>query len=162
MADTSAPVLPPTVQPGPDALQFLVVRAADELYGLPGAAVREVARWREPTPVPGAPPVLPGIISQRGLVLPVVDLRLALGLAAAPPERASRLVVVHQDGTDLALFVDAVVDLAPLGVDELAHPPVGLDAGRARLLAAVARHGDTPLAVLNLAALITAVQEGLS
>lgn len=157
MSDAHSPVL--TVgQPGVDALDLLVVRAADELYGLPGAAVREVMRWRAPTPVPGAPPVIPGIVSQRGVVLPVVDLRLALGLAAAPPGRAARLVVVHHEGADMALFVDEVSDLVSLAAAERATPPAGLDPARARLLAAVARHSDRPLAILNLSALIGAVQ----
>jgi len=144
-----------------DSLDFLVVRAADELYGLPGASVREVMRWRAPTPVPGAPPVLPGIISQRGVVLPVVDLRLALGLPGAPPERSARLVIIQHEAGDLALFVDAVIDLVALAAAARAQPPAALDPARARLLAAVARYADHPLALLNLAALIAAVQEGL-
>jgi purine-binding chemotaxis protein CheW len=137
----------------------LVVRVADELFALPGAVVREVARWRAPTPVPGAPAVIAGIISQRGLVLPVIDLRIALGLAVAPPDRATRLVVAHHEAADVALLVDAVVDLAPLPA-ALDPPPPGLDPTRARLLSAVARYGDRPLAVLSLAALVAAVAEG--
>jgi purine-binding chemotaxis protein CheW len=99
-----------------------------------------------------------GIISQRGIVIPVVDLRLILGLPAAAPDRATRLVVAHHEATDLALLVDAVVDLAPLLAGHDA-PPAGLDPTRARLLVAVARYGDRPLAVLNLAALIAAVAD---
>ena len=148
-------------QAGAHSLDFLVVRAADELYGLPGASVREVMRWRAPTPVPGAPPVLPGIISQRGVVLPVVDLRLALGLPGAPPERSARLVIIQHEAGDLVLFVDAVIDLVALAAAARAQPPAALDPARARMLAAVARYADHPLALLNLAALIAAVQEGL-
>lgn len=161
MSDLPAPAPTHRDQAGADSLDFLVVRAADELYALPGATVREVMRWRAPTPVPGAPPVIPGIISQRGVVLPIVDLRLALGLAAAQPSRASRLVVAQHEATDMALFVDAVVDLVRLTAADRAAPPAGLDPGRARLLAAVARYGDSPLAILNVAALIAAVQEGV-
>ena len=118
-------------------------------------------RWRAPTPVPGAPPVLPGIISQRGVVLPVVDLRLALGLPGAPPERSARLVIIQHEAGDLVLFVDAVIDLVALAAAARAQPPAALDPARARMLAAVARYADHPLALLNLAALIAAVQEGL-
>lgn len=169
VAGGSRPALTPTVMtdaPTPslsspaDADAYLVVRAADELYALPGAAVREVARWRAATVVPGAPPMIPGIISQRGVVLPVVDLRLALGLAAAAPDRAARLVVIHYEGVDLALHVDAVLDLIELSAAERTPPPTGLDPVRARLLVAVARLDERPLALLNLATLIAAVQEG--
>lgn len=145
--------------PRADLDDALVVRAADELFALPGPAVREVARWRAPTPVPGAPEVIAGIVSQRGMVLPVVDLRVALGLPAAPPDRATRLVVIHYEAADLALLVDGVIDLTPLPA-ALDAPPNGLDPARARLLSAVARYDDRPLAVLNLAALIAAVADG--
>jgi purine-binding chemotaxis protein CheW len=138
--------------------EALVVRAANELFALPGTAVREVMRWRAPTPVPGAPEAIAGIISQRGMVLAVVDLRLALGLPAAAPDRATRFVIAHHEATDLALLVDAVIDLAPLPA-VLDVPPAGLDPARARLLSAVARYGDRPLAVLSLAALIAAIAD---
>ncbi len=161
MSEFTAPARASGEQAGAHSLDFLVVRAADELYGLPGASVREVMRWRAPTPVPGAPPVLPGIISQRGVVLPVVDLRLALGLPGAPPERSARLVIIQHEAGDLVLFVDAVIDLVALAAAARAQPPAALDPARARMLAAVARYADHPLALLNLAALIAAVQEGL-
>jgi len=155
----------PLAQPAPPAAlagaSYLVVRAADERYALAGAAVRELARWRAPTPVPGAPALLPGIISQRGVILPVVDLRLLLALPAAPPDRASRLVICHHEPVDLALLVDGVDDLATIEPADLAQPPAGLDPRRARLLGAVARHADRPLAVLDLPALIAAVQEAM-
>lgn len=156
MSDTQTPAPGPGAEPG----DHLIVRAGDELYALPGPCVREVMRWRDPTPVPGAPPVIPGIVGQRGLVLPVVDLRLALGLPAAPPARETRLVVAQHDAASMALLVDGVVDLVALPPEALSPPPAALEPARARLLAAVARHGDRPLGVLNLAALVAAVQEG--
>jgi purine-binding chemotaxis protein CheW len=138
---------------------YLLVRAADELYALAGAALREVMRWRTPTPLPGAPPALLGILGQRGVVLPIVDLRLTLGLPAAALGRAARLVVVHHDGIDMALLVDAVLDLVPLAA--LGPLPAGPERGRLPLLAATARLEDRPLVVIDLAALIAVVQDGL-
>ncbi|NTU79296.1 MAG: chemotaxis protein CheW [Chloroflexales bacterium] len=161
MADTPAPPSKPIEQAGADSLDYLIVRVGGELFALAGPCVREIARWHAPVPVPGAPAVIPGIIGQRGVVLPVVDLRLVLGLPATPPARSTRLVIAQHEATDLALLVDEVLDLARLSGAALALPPAALDPGRARLLAAVARHGDLPLGVINLAALIIAVQEGL-
>lgn len=138
---------------------YLVVRCGGELYAIASAAVREITRWRAPTPVPGAPALLPGIISQRGVVLPVIDLRLLLALPADPPDRAARLVICHHEPVDLALLVDSVEDLAQIGAADLAQPPAGLDPRRARLLAAIAHQADMPLAILDLAAIVAAVQE---
>ncbi|MDW8234896.1 MAG: chemotaxis protein CheW, partial [Roseiflexaceae bacterium] len=87
---------------------ILLIRLADEIYALPSVHVREVGRYRAFTPVPGAPPILPGIISQRGVILPVVDLRLVLGMPAMETTRSSRLVTVVYEDIDMALLVDAV------------------------------------------------------
>ena len=73
-------------------IDVLLLRLAGELYGIPSASVREVVRYRAYTPVPGSPPSLPGILSQRGTILPVVELRQLLDLAIVPLSRAARLV----------------------------------------------------------------------
>ncbi|NNJ09317.1 chemotaxis protein CheW [Chloroflexales bacterium ZM16-3] len=138
---------------------YLIVRVGTEYYALPSAAIREVTRWRAPTPVPGAPPLLPGIISQRGVVLPAVDLRQLLGMPAAEPDRSSRFVIVRQEPVDVALMVDATLDLCHLTSTDLARVPAGLDPQHARLLSAIAQHEGQPLLVIDLAALITAIQE---
>lgn len=161
MSDTTAPTLARPVQPAADTVEHLIVRAGAELFALPGGCVREVTRWRAPTPVPGAPAVLPGVISQRGVVMPVVDLRLVLGLPAAPPDRATRLVIARHEPVDLALLVDAVLDLAPLATRLLTPPPAALDPEQARLLVAVTRHDNHPLGLIDPGALIAALQEGL-
>jgi purine-binding chemotaxis protein CheW len=144
-------------QPNED---YLIVRVGAERYALPGMAIREVARWRPPTPVPGAPLVLPGIISQRGVVLPAVDMRHLLGLEATEQDRASRFVIIRQEQIDVALMVDAALDLCHLTADDLVRPPAGLDPQRARLLGAVSQHEGQPLLVIDLAALVAALQEG--
>ncbi|WP_129628072.1 chemotaxis protein CheW [Candidatus Oscillochloris fontis] len=143
----------------PRSEEYLVVRLGDEYYALAGSAVREVARWRPPTPVPGAPAILPGIINQRGVVLPAVDLRHLLGLAATQSDRATRLVIIHQNSVRLALIVDAALDLLVLQRDDLLPPPVGLSPQRARLLHAVTQYEAHPLQVFSMEALMTTIQE---
>jgi purine-binding chemotaxis protein CheW len=138
-------------------LHVLLMRLANEFYALPAEALREVMRWRQPTAVPGAPETMPGIIAQRGAVLPVVDLRRLLGLAAAPPGRSTRYVMAHDNGVDLALIVDEVLDLVQLEQDNLQPPPPTLAPMQGRLLRSVARYADKPLAVLSLPAVIVAL-----
>ncbi|MFQ3663888.1 MAG: chemotaxis protein CheW [Chloroflexaceae bacterium] len=156
MSDPATPVLAPEEQPHGDFSASLIVQAGAELYALPGACIREVTRWRAPTPVPGAPAVIPGVINQRGSILPVVDLRIALGFPAGEPERSTRFVVVHYAPAALALLVDAVIDFVILDNETLEPPPTG----RACLLKAVGRYEQRPLGVMDLGALLAAVQEG--
>lgn len=132
----------------------LLVRLATELYALPAETLREIVRWRTPVAVPGAPAMLPGIIAQRGTVLPVVDMRLLLGLAAAAPGRTARYVVGSHTGVDMAMLVDEVLDLVDIERASLEPPPATLDLQQVRLLRAVTRYQDRPLALVDPGAVL--------
>jgi purine-binding chemotaxis protein CheW len=141
----------------PGTLDVLLVRLADELYALPSDSVREIIRYRAYTPVPGAPPTLPGILNQRGMILPVVETHSLLGLKAASITRATRLVIVAHADIDMALLVDSVIDLAALTA-ALDSAPAALDPARARFLRGVATYEEQVVAVLDLDELIAGLR----
>ena len=142
--------------PGVDTL---LVRIANELYGLLSASVREVVRYRPWTPVPGAPESLPGIISQRGMILPVVDLRPLLGLEHAELTRSARLVVAIHDEIGMAILVEEVLDLIGIASEAIEPAPAALEVARARFLRGIARYDGRPVSLLDLDALIAALRE---
>jgi purine-binding chemotaxis protein CheW len=141
-----------------ETLDVLLIQLASELYALPSASVREVVRYREYTPVPGAPPVLPGILNQRGAILPVVDLPLLLGLESAPPTRTTRLVVMSHNEIDMALLAERVLDLVGLPASTIDPLPTALDPARARYLRGVVHYEDQPVALLDLNELISGLR----
>jgi purine-binding chemotaxis protein CheW len=145
----------------PALLDVLLIQLAGEFYGLPSASVREVLRYRAYTPVPGAPPTMPGILSQRGTILPVVELRPLLGLKIADVTRTTRLVVVAHGDIDLALLVESVLDLAALPAETVEPLPAALDPARARFLRGLARHDQQPVALLDLDEIIAGLRTGI-
>lgn len=140
-------------------LHLLLVQIADELYAIPSPKVREVVRYRSFTPVPGAPPTLPGILNHRGAILPVIEVRLLLGLAAAMVTRATRFVMASHDDTDLALLVDSVLDLIILPTATVEALPNALDPARARFLNGVIQYNDQPVALLDIAEVIAGLRD---
>lgn len=95
-------------------------------YAVPVDRVREIVRMRALTPIPRAPAAVRGVISLRGQILQVVDLGLRLGLAARPPDPASRIVVAHDgDGRVAGLLVDAVAEVLPVAEQALCPVPPG-------------------------------------
>jgi purine-binding chemotaxis protein CheW len=148
------------VTAAPVALEVLLVQLSGEIYGIPSASVREVVRYRPYTPVPGAPPTLPGILSQRGAILPLVELRPLLGLGVGEITRATRLVIVAHHDIDMALLVEAVLDLTALPADTVEPLPAALDPARARFLRGIARYDDEPVALLDLDELIAGLRAG--
>jgi purine-binding chemotaxis protein CheW len=79
-----------------------------EIFSLPVSHVREILRVSSITRVPHAPESVRGVTNMRGRVLPVVDLRIRLGLASADVTDHSRILVVSSQGRLIGLLVDSV------------------------------------------------------
>jgi purine-binding chemotaxis protein CheW len=139
---------------------YLLLHLGDELYIVLGPQVREIARWRPPLPVPGAPSVLPGIISQRGVVLPVVNMHALLGLPESTNERSTRFVIVQHDDVEMALVVDAVTDLISIASSQFEPVPSTLDPQQGRFLHSIVQVVDQPVSLLDLAAIANYLRSG--
>jgi purine-binding chemotaxis protein CheW len=139
----------------------LLVTLGEETYSIHGDSVREIARWREPLAVPGAVAALPGIISQRGVILPVIDVRALIGMSPTAPNRLTRYVICHHDEVNMALLVDTVSDFIAIESQSLTPVPSGLDPQRSRFLRAIFRRDDLPVVVLDISAIISTVRAGI-
>ena len=114
-------------------LQLLTFVIEGAPYALPIECVREIVRVRPITPVPRMPEDVRGVISLRGEILQVVDLRRRLGLESVEPNRRSRVIVVQEEGGPVAgLLVDAVTEV--LSVAEDALRPASGEAGNVEAL----------------------------
>lgn len=108
------------------ARELLAFRLAGEDYALPVERVREIVRLRPVTPVPRVPDTVLGVISLRGEVVQVVDLRRRLGLRADAPRRTHRIVVLHgEEGGTTGLLVDAVTEVLRVEEEAIRPPPAG-------------------------------------
>jgi purine-binding chemotaxis protein CheW len=115
-------------------------------YALPVERVREIVRMRTVTPVPRVPEAVRGVISLRGEIVQVLDLRRRLGLPPAEPTRRSRVVVVHGDeGRVAGLMVDAVREVVSVGEEALRPAP-----SESGAVADLCAHGGAFVSVLDL------------
>jgi purine-binding chemotaxis protein CheW len=105
--------------------EFVTFTLDGDSYALPIERVREIVRMRSITPVPRVPAAIRGVISLRGEVVEVLDLRRRLGMPACEPTRASRIVVLHgDDGSVTGLLVDSVRDVLRI-TEEHVRPSAG-------------------------------------
>ena len=107
--------------PGP----WLLVMLGAQRYGLPVPWLREALPGQPADPVPGAPAGVQGIIHVRGEVMPVVDLRVPLAIAAPATDPTGKLVVVEVDQERFALRVDRVADVVKVQAEAIEPRAIG-------------------------------------
>ncbi|MEF1216815.1 chemotaxis protein CheW, partial [Photobacterium damselae] len=78
-------------------LQWVTFQLEDETYGINVMQVREVLRYSEIAPVPGAPDYVLGIINLRGNVVTVIDTRSRFGLMPGDISDNTRIVIIEAE-----------------------------------------------------------------
>ena len=91
---------------------LVLIELARQQYALSVRQAREVLPRAALTPLAGAPAGVLGVLSLRGQLLPVLDVRQRLGLPAVPPAVTQCIVVTDLESATVGLLVDAVVGLA--------------------------------------------------
>ncbi len=154
--DRSAPL---AFHGGSDATRrFLSFRLADEDYAASIMDIREILTIRSLTEVPRAPKEVLGVLSKRGVVLPVIDLATSLGLRAAERRlRAAQRVLVVGDGDRVCgLRVDAISEVIKLQHTQIEAVPASLGQKNAGLLVGLGRVQATLYILLDINAVLDA------
>lgn len=107
--------------------QFLTFTLADTAYALDVGNVREVLAMLPITSIPRAADFLRGVINVRGSVVPVVDLRLKLGMSRTEENVATSIIVldipVGDQQTVVGALVDSVQEVVDMEADKIEPPP---------------------------------------
>lgn len=110
-----------TVEERPEDLRQLLTFEVDSTpYAVPVERVREIVRIRPITPVPRVPAEVLGVISLRGEIVEVLDLRRRLGLEPIAARRSTRIIVVSSEtGKVAGILVDAVQEVLRIPEDAI-------------------------------------------
>jgi purine-binding chemotaxis protein CheW len=110
-----------------ESSQYLTFKLDQELYAVDIAKVREVLEFTTVTKVPRTPDFMRGVINLRGSVVPVVDMRLKLGLTQTERTVNTCVIIteVDVDGekTVLGALTDSVQEVIDLDADQIVPPP---------------------------------------
>jgi len=104
--------------------RWVTFKLENETYGIDVMQVREVLRYSDVSPVPGAPGYVLGIINLRGNVVAIVDTRSRFGLPPHEPDDASRILILEAGENHVVGFlVDSVSEVAELRSSEMEPAP---------------------------------------
>ncbi|WP_264877042.1 chemotaxis protein CheW [Vibrio agarivorans] len=115
-------------QANDEVLQWVTFQLEEETYGINVMQVREVLRYTEIAPVPGAPNYVLGIINLRGNVVTVIDTRSRFGLMEGEVTDNTRIIVIESERQVIGILVDSVAEVVYLRSSEIdTTPSVGTD-----------------------------------
>lgn len=139
--------------------QFLTFILADEEYGVDILRVQEIKGMDTVTPMPDVPEHIRGVVNLRGIIVPIMDLRLGLGLEAKEYGATTVVIVVkvfdNETERTMGLIVDAVSEVYNISGDELKPPPDFGNALKTDYVKGIATVEDKMLILLDVDQLIT-------
>ncbi|MEE8424100.1 MAG: chemotaxis protein CheW [Thermodesulfobacteriota bacterium] len=110
-----------------DCLQFVTFKLQDEEFAIEVLKVQEIIRPLDITRVPKCAGFIEGVISLRGKVIPIINMRKRFDLPLSENTNDSRVIVVDVDGKAAGLIVDSVSEICRLGPDSIEPRPASLD-----------------------------------
>lgn len=114
--NTPAPVLDAPSGAVPAMSKVVLLEVAGRRLGMHVGDVVEILPAVAVTGLPGAPPIVEGVIDYRGEVLPVIDGRARIGVEPRAPRLSDRFVVVRTAARTVAVRVDAALGLSDVAV----------------------------------------------
>ncbi|MBB5021795.1 chemotaxis protein CheW [Desulfurispira natronophila] len=136
-------------QQGERAQRYLLFELQDEAFAFNISGVREIIAYMKPTPIPGAPESIQGILDLRGKIIPIIDLRCKFGMAPQGVQMDTAIIILQHNNQETGFVVDRVSEVVGLSSEVLSDPPRLGHTVSTEYMAAVARFRDQVIVVLK-------------
>ncbi|AFT71664.1 Purine-binding chemotaxis protein [Alloalcanivorax dieselolei B5] len=103
--------------------EFLVFSLGDEEYAIDILKVQEIRGYENVTRIANAPDFIKGVANLRGVIVPIVDLRLKFRLANADYTQQTVVIVINIGTRVVGIVVDQVSDVMTLTAEQIKPPP---------------------------------------
>jgi purine-binding chemotaxis protein CheW len=141
--------------------QYLTLRLGDEDYAIDIMRVQEIRSYEEPTKMANSPSFIKGVVNLRGVIVPIVDLRLKLNIAKVEYNEFTVVIILKLLGKVIGAVVDAVSDVVNLDATMIKEAPQFESAIDARFILGLATVGERMLIVMNMEALLNNAEMGM-
>jgi purine-binding chemotaxis protein CheW len=106
-----------------NASEFLTFRLGDEEYGIEILKVQEIRGYEAVTAIANAPEFIKGVVNLRGTIVPIVDMRIKLGLKKVEYNQFTVVIILNVAERVVGIVVDSVSDVTILGADQIRPAP---------------------------------------
>jgi purine-binding chemotaxis protein CheW len=144
----------------PPGREYLSFRLGAEEYGIDILKVQEIRSYEPPTRIANAPSFLKGVINLRGVIVPIVDLRVKFG-CAAEIDAITAVIILGVKGRVVGVVVDSVSDVLELPNDAIKQAPAMGSVVDTSYLIGIANVADRMLILVDIESLMTSNELGL-
>ncbi len=134
--------------------QYLTFCLGLETYAIDILCVREIRGWEVPTPIPDAPSHVKGVINLRGLIVPIIDLRLKFTMGEATYSPTTVVIILSSGSTEpkrtMGFVVDAVSDVLNALENDIKKAPASGGTVAPHYVKGLVNAGDNVVTVLNI------------
>lgn len=139
-----------------DTVQYIVIKIGDEQYGIDIKYVENIVRLQKITRVPNVQEYFKGVINLRGEVVPVMSLRVKMGLEPDEYTNTSRIIIVKMEANAaVGVLVDEVKEVVTLSENNIEHVSKSSRGDSVSYINGIGKSGENLISLLDLSMVIT-------
>ena len=147
----------PRMRPG----EYLTFQLGTEEYGIDILRVQEIRSYEPPTRIANSPAFLKGVVNLRGVIVPIVDLRLKFNCETAEYTHSTVVIVLNVRSRVIGAVVDSVSDVLQLGGDAIRPAPATNATIDTTFITGIANVAQRILILMDIEALMSSSAMGL-
>ena len=137
--------------------KFLICTIGDEIFGIGIDKVVEILKLQKIFTIPGLPEFLSGVMSVRGNIIPLIDLRRRFGLK--PSGNKERIIIVRYGKEKIGFLVDDIKEILSLSPEEIRTPPSIFKGFKTEYLTGLGKHAENIIILLNIDSLLSSEEK---
>jgi len=103
--------------------EFLTFRLGGEEYGIEILKVQEIRGYDSITQIANAPEFIKGVVNLRGIIVPIIDMRIKFRLGTADYDQFTVVIILNVAGRVMGIVVDGVSDVLTLEAEQMRPTP---------------------------------------
>jgi purine-binding chemotaxis protein CheW len=143
------------------AQEYLTFTLGPEEYAIDILKVQEIRGYEQPTTIANAPAFIKGVINLRGIIVPIVDLRIKFGVGQAEYTPFTVVIILSISGRVVGIVVDGVSDVTSMRADQVKPAPEFAASVDTRYIKGLGTLGERMLIVVDIERLMLSAEMAL-
>ena len=141
--------------------EYLAFTLGKEEYGIDILKVQEIRGYEQVTRIANAPEFVKGVVNLRGIIVPIVDMRIKFHLGEPTYDQFTVVIILSVAGRIVGMVVDSVSDVITLNATQIKPPPEMGTAFSTEYLIGLGTLDDRMLILIDIDKLMSSSEMGL-